>query len=146
MTEQDWQARWYIYRFFIDQERPPTFEELASHFGIAPVEARDIFYRLNAAHAVLLDGDRVRMAHPLSAVPTDYRVQVEHRRYWANCAWDSLGIAAMLNADADIEAQLPLSGEIIHCRVRHGTLEAAPGYLVHFSLPVRNWYDDLVHT
>ena len=54
-------------------------------------------------------GDAVLMAHPLSAVETDYRVIVDGVALYANCAWDSLGIPAMLGRDADIEARHPLS-------------------------------------
>ena len=74
------------------------------------------------------------MANPLSAVPTPYRVYVDGRRLWANCAWDSLGIPAMLHADARIEAVSALSRDVMTYAIGAGTLQAAAG-VVHFPLP-----------
>jgi hypothetical protein len=110
-------------------------------------DARRAYGRLHAQHALYLDTgtDRVRMANPLAALPTAYAVHVEGRLLWANCAWDSLGIPAMLHADARIEAVLPASRETMTYAIVSGALQAAPG-VVHFALPFRRWYDDLIHT
>ena len=86
------------------------------------------------------------MANPFSAVPTDYRVFVGERAHYANCAWDLLGIPAMLGADARIEARHPLTGERLEYAVEAGELRAAPDWLVHFAKPFRHWYDDIVDT
>ncbi len=117
------------------------------HFGISDEEARQAYHRLHDHHTILLEpgADTVRMAWPLSAFPTDYRVTVNGRRLWANCAWDSLGIPAMLHTDATIEAKYALSGEPVSYRVESGSL-VAPDSIVHFSLPFRQWYDDVIHT
>ena len=85
------------------------------------------------------------MAWPLSAIPTPYRVQILGRNLFANCAWDSLGIPAMLHADARIEATLPVSRERVTYAIENGELYADKAF-VHFALPFRRWYDDLVNT
>jgi hypothetical protein len=85
------------------------------------------------------------MANPLSAVPTPYRVLVNGRWLWANCAWDSLGIPAMPHADAQVEAVFAHTGEATGFAIESSQLKAA-GSLVHFALPFRRWYDDLIHT
>ncbi len=85
------------------------------------------------------------MANPLSAVPTPYRVYVNGHRLWANCAWDSLGIPAMLHTDARIEATFTPSGDAATYAITAGRLNAACG-VVHFPLPFRQWYDNLIHT
>jgi hypothetical protein len=85
------------------------------------------------------------MANPLSAVATGFRVHVNGKCLWANCAWDSLGIPAMLHADATIEASLKPSGERVTYAVEGGTLHA-PYALIHFPLPFARWYDDLIDT
>jgi hypothetical protein len=51
----------------------------------------------------------------------------------------------MLHADARIEAVIPTSGETMAYAIVSGALQAAPGG-VHFALPFRRWYDDLIHT
>lgn len=147
LSEQDWQVRWYVYNFFVEQARPPTSSEVAEHFGLNAEEAAAIMERLHQRHLFLLDRDtrEVRIANPLSAVPTGFRVHAGGRTYWANCAWDALGIPAMLGSNATIEATIPNVDEPYRYEVRDEAL-AAPDFLVHFPLPVRQWYDDLVHT
>jgi hypothetical protein len=145
--ERDWQIRLHIYAVFVEQGCPPSCAETARHFGIAEHEARAAYHRLHAAHALFLEPgtDNIRIANPLSAIPTDYRVTVNGRMRYANCAWDSLGIPAMLHADAVIDAEDTLTGEPVRYRVERGRLHADGG-LVHFPLPFRRWYDDLIHT
>jgi hypothetical protein len=146
-SERDWDIRLHIYRVFVEQGRPPTCAETAGHFGIADDEARAAYHRLHDAHALFLEPgtDDIRIANPLSAVPTAYQVHVNDRMLYANCAWDSLGIPAMLRADAVIDATDTLSGDPVRYRVEAGRL-IADGGLVHFPLPFRRWYDDLIHT
>lgn len=147
LTEQDWHIRQFVYEFFIEHERPPRVQESAEHNALPLEQARESYQRLHEHHALVLERDtnNIRMAFPLSAVPTPFRVTIGTKRYWANCAWDSLGIPAMVKQDAIIEAQIPPSLERINYGVRHGSLEGPPA-VIHFALPVRQWYDDLVHT
>jgi hypothetical protein len=84
------------------------------------------------------------MANPFSAVPTAFRVQANGRAYWANCAWDALGIPAALDADARIEARCP-AGEPIGIAVTDGQVRGE-GAVAHFAVPFRQWYDDLIAT
>lgn len=147
LSEQDWHIRLAVYHYFVDYGRPPAYDEMAQQMGIAPEEARRAYRRLHEQHALFLEpgGETIRMANPLSAVPTPYRVYADGRQLWANCAWDSLGIPAMLHVDARIEAVLAHSGQTATYAVERGTLRA-DGEAVHFPLPFRRWYDDLVHT
>ena len=151
LVAQDWQIRWYVYNFFIERERPPTASEVAHTFSMSLDAAQASMERLDARHLFVLDKETraVRIANPLSAVPTGFRVHAAGRTYWANCAWDALGIPAMLGSDARIEATItsatPGQDEPIAYQVRDGEL-LVPDLLVHFSLPLRHWYDDIVHT
>jgi hypothetical protein len=147
LIDQDWQIRLAIYRFFVEHQRPPSVEEAATTLGLDAAIVRSAYHRLHRGHAILLDPgtDNVRMANPLSAVPTPYRVEINGRSLYANCAWDSLGIPAMLASDARIEAS---SGgdEPLRYAIENGQLQADDRFVVHFPLPFRVWYDDLVHT
>jgi hypothetical protein len=84
------------------------------------------------------------MAHPFSGVATPFRVTVAERKYWANCAWDALGIPAALHVDAQIDAETG-NYQSLQINVVSGRLQGWDG-VVHFPLPFRRWYDDLVHT
>jgi len=147
LTEQDWQIRHRIFHFFVTNARPPTIDDIAGEMNLVPEEVRMSFRRLHEAHTIFLEPgtDRLRMAAPLSAVPTRFQVEIGARRYWANCAWDSLGIPAMLKQDARIEAKVPPMDETVRYAIHNGQLEA-PEFLVHIALPVRRWYDSLIDT
>ena len=149
MIEQlDWDIRHYVYHVFARTGLPPDAHAIAQHFGMTSNSARDSLRRLHDAHALFLrpGSDDVLMANPLSAIETDYRVSVGDRALYANCAWDSLGIPAMLQEDAHISARRPLDGELITFEIHAGKLVEGPKSFVHFAKPFRHWYDDLIDT
>ena len=148
MGETDWEIRLFVYESLIANGTAPSLKTIAERSNISPPDARAALQRLHDAHALVLKagGDEILMAHPLSAVPTDYRVTVGDMALYANCAWDSLGIPAMLDCDAHIEARHPLTGEVMRYMVEDKTLQNASGRFVHFAHPFRHWYDDIVDT
>ena len=77
-------------------------------------------------------------------MPTAFRVEAGDRAYWANCAWDALGIPAALHADARIEAPLGTASRS-GSRIEAELVQSRDG-VVHFPLPFRRWYDDLIET
>lgn len=148
-----WQTRAAIYEHFADTGRPPAVEEAAEILKLTVAEVSALYHELHDCHALFLqpgsDPPAVLMANPFSAVETGFRVWANRRGYWANCAWDSFGIAAALGADAQIEAKLPSSGETIRLAVVDGSVvgsDEAPDAAVHILLPFAHWYDDLVYT
>lgn len=150
LSDRDWQIRLAIYRFFVDHARPPAPAEIAASLGLDETEARATYQRLHDAHAfVLRPGTTdILMANPLSAVATSFVVVANGRRLYANCAWDSVGIPAMLDADAEIEGVYTNAEQRLdpaRYAIVAGDLRGDDG-LVHFPLPFRRWYDDLVHT
>ena len=84
------------------------------------------------------------LAHPFSALPTPFQVHVETHAYYANCAWDMLGIPAALHADAQIEATYSDTNEVARLSVVDDRIDGDGA--VYFSLPFRQWYDDLIDT
>lgn len=150
LSERDWQLRLHIYRFLVEHSRPPTTGESAGVFGMTERDVHEAFQRLHDAHTLFLEPGTtdVRMANPLSAVATPYHVTVNGRTLFANCAWDSLGVPAMLHADATIEAVYTGpdgSQSPAHYAIEDGALRGDDG-VVHFPLPFRRWYDNLIHT
>ena len=148
LTDSDWDIRLYIYESLAWSGSAPDVAALTVQFGISTSEAGLALRRLHDAHALVLraGSSDILMANPLSAVPTDYRVLIGDKALYANCAWDSLGIPAMLGADACIEARHPLTGDLIKYRVIDSQLQMGKERLVHFALPFRHWYDDIIDT
>ena len=143
-----WQVRAFVYAHFAETTRAPLAGHIAAHFRVTHSQAESALRALHDKHALFLEPGttRIRIANPFSAIPTDYKVDVRDRTYTANCAWDSFGIAAALHeTHADIHSICSQSGEPIHVHIRNGDVidHAA---IVHFQVPFKNWYDDLVHT
>ena len=141
-----WTVRNAVYAAILERTVPPTADETAAVLGVSSDDVRSAYERLNDRHALFLTPGThdVRMAHPFSGVPTEFRVEINGRAYWANCAWDVLGIPAALHADARIEAQIG-DGESIRFAVEAGRVQGWDG-VVHFPLPFRRWYDNLIET
>jgi hypothetical protein len=147
ITEFDLNIRYQIYRLFADQCRAPAYQEIAGLLHVAEAEVRDSFHRLHERHMIFLEpgAHTIRMANPFSAIPTGFRVRSGVKTWWANCAWDSMGIPAALNINAHIEAAYPAAQEIVQLQVTDGTVDGK-NHLVYFPLPFSRWYDDLVFT
>ena len=130
-----WAVRAAVYAHFAETGRAPS-----------AAQAGEAFAELHRRHALFLDEatGAIRMAHPFSAIPTDFVVHANGKQYWANCAWDALGIPAALGARAVVEMGYAGTGERAQLRVP----VAGPddGVRVHFLLPFARWYDDLVFT
>ena len=143
----DWEVRSFVHAYFVEHGLPPTAGRTAAEFGIETGAARAAYESLHKRHAHFLDPEtrEVRMAFPFSAVPTRFRVRANDRSYWANCAWDMLGVPAALHSDAEIEAEYAENGSPARLSVENGRLRGDGG-VVHFPLPLRHWYDDLVFT
>jgi Alkylmercury lyase len=87
----------------------------------------------------------IRMANPFSAVPTAYRVQAAGRWWYANCAWDALGICAALQVDGRIEASCPDCGDAIALEVRDQRPDDERLWF-HCLVPAAHWWDDIIFT
>ncbi|MGE5249329.1 MAG: organomercurial lyase [Bacteroidota bacterium] len=149
-----WEVRAFIYAWFADRTQPPRAEDTAQHFGLAPEQAGALYRELHERHAIFLEPGTlsIRMAFPFSGVPTDFRVRANGKTYYANCAWDMLGIPAALHSEAAIHAVCAESGEPLGLEVRQDRVAVlAPTgggsqVKIHFAVPFSRWYDDLVHT
>ena len=142
-----WDARHFIYAFWVEQEHPPAVQDTARALQIEIEPARALYEELNAHHALLLmPGTHIiRMANPFSGVPTGFRVRVGAKNYYANCAWDSFGIPAALHADARIQALCSHNQTPLYFQIENGSVRGDFA-VVYFRVPFAEWYDDLVFT
>ena len=173
-----WQIRYFVYHHFADTTLPPSVDVTAAHFDISIEEVSEYYKELHNRHAFFLEPETltIRMANPFSGIPTDFKVRANGKTYFANCAWDMLGIPAALHCDAVIEAVCTESNETVQLEIKNGqitvnnvTLSGASPHegslpptsetlrsqkplpqsdtlLIHFPLPFARWYDDLVFT
>ena len=104
----DSQVKVSVYRHFADTGEAPSTVDIAGRLGCTGAEVVDAFTRLRLQRVLLLeaDGETIRMAPPFSGVPTPHRVESVGRTYFANCAWDALGIPAALHREAVVYSEL----------------------------------------
>ena len=112
----------------------PSIEAVAEKVGATPADIKQAYARLRASQLLLLEGDGVtiRMAPPFSGVPTQHRVTVDGIEYYANCAWDALGIPAALHRPGVVRSRCEQSLEPLASPGRPGW---AGALLVALSLP-----------
>ena len=141
------ELRLQIYRRWIATGHSPTVDELSAAMQQDVVPGLD---QLAEAHTIVLEpvtkrGTRIiRMAHPFSGVPTAYRVRSSGISYWANCAWDCLGIAALLGRDTEAVARCADCGDRIDLSVHGGHVRDSA--VIHLVVPARRAWDDIVFT
>lgn len=142
-----WEIRAFVYQHFAETTQPPLVEETASRFDLTHEQAASAYKELHQRHGFFLEPGthNILMANPFSAVETAFKVYAGYKTYFANCAWDSLGIPAALHADAEIQAACAQSGETIRLTVSRQQVQDSDA-LVHFLIPFKNWYNDLTFT
>jgi hypothetical protein len=143
----DRDVRREVYAVTMDGGRPPLAAEVGGRLGVSAGEVRAAFERLAAGRVLVLQpgSGEVLMANPFSAVPTPFAVEAAGRLYFANCIWDALGVPAMLGSDGRILASCGCCGAGMPLAVENGALQPAGG-VVHFAVPARRWWEDIVFT
>jgi hypothetical protein len=127
-----------------------VLEEIMAKFTLSRAEASSALHGIEADHHILLvpGTQRILMANPYSAVTTPFRVKIGGKRYFANCAWDTVSMHVMLRADAEIASYCHHCGSPILLSLSHGERVSSnpPEPLIFLSVPVGKWYDNLINT
>ena len=151
MEPIDQAVRKFVFDYFLERTHAPVLEEIAPYLGLDLPTAMESLRRLEAGHHLkLLDGtSRILMAFPFSAIATPYRVTRSNgRRYFANCAWDSIAFHPMLAEPIQIDSFCSHCGEPVRFGVEHGRgvrmEDELP--LVQLRLPAAQWWNDITRT
>jgi len=139
-------VRRFVYRHFLDTAGAPDVDTIARSTRLDPDRIVAALRRLAELHAIVLApaSTSIWMAHPFSAVPTAYPVDVNGRTYWANCAWDAAGILSMVGGDGESRTRCADCGEELAIVVRNG--ELASDGVVHFAVPPRRFWENVAYT
>jgi hypothetical protein len=138
------QVRQHIYDHFIKTGRAPTMAQSAQTFSCTVADVEIAYRRLAEGRALVLqENGEILMAEPFSAVPTAFYVEVGRHAWWGNCIWDALGIPAMLKEDARVVAACGCCNTSMTVEIHNGELVHATG-LVHFAIPPKDWWEDVV--
>ena len=141
------QVKLAIYSAFAADGRAPAPDSIAAALNVSAEQVVAAFGRLRAERVLFLEGDgrTIRMAPPFSGVPTQHRTRVGGIEYFANCAWDALGIPAALQRPGTVLSRCEQSGAPLTLEVGLDG-PAACDWRFHSLVRASRWWDDLVFT
>ena len=139
--------RVFVYDGLVDRGTLPSIAAIADRFRVAPNDARRALAELHIGKTILVHPEtgEIWMAGPFSASETPYRITLGQRRWWANCAWDMFGVAALVGAAVRVDTHCTDCGEPIALVCDPARPPNEPG-VVHFLMPARRWYDNIGFT
>ncbi len=146
ISEGDLRVRHFIVSELAETGRAPMLEDVAMEMGMRMDALRATLQRLHDAHLLVLDGDgRLLMVLPFSNGEMGNRVNAGGTGFDVPSVFEALGILALLGRDGVATVQVPGEQGKFRVQLRNGQLQADEA-LVHFPLPPRQWWDDIVNT
>ncbi len=147
LSEFDILTRFLVNRFFVEHGHAPRTADLVQTLGCADKEVLASFQRLVENHKLVLypNSQDIWVAHPFSAIQTNYWVQAGERGWWGNCGFCSLGIAAMIKEDVTIKTCAGCEGESLIIEIEKGKIKSK-GCCMHVPLPISKWHDNIIYT
>jgi hypothetical protein len=145
--EFDTAVKLAIYRRFAETGRRPSPADVAAAVSSDVPAVLEAFSRLRGQRVLALeaDGASILMAPPFSGVPTQHVVTVGAFRYFANCAWDALGIPAALHQPGIVTSRCEQSREPLKLVIGLDGPEPCD-WLFHCLVPASQWWSDIVFT
>ena len=141
------QLHYTIIRHIIDNGFAPDANMLAVllHTDISEVEKA--LYALQDYHGVVLHPNepKVWVIHPFSLAPTNFLVRSQRGLWWGNCAWCSLGVAALLKENVTITTRLAAYDEQIIIHIINGEVQEKNLY-IHFPVAMKKAWDNVMYT
>lgn len=136
----------YVYASLIERAVVPSLDQIAGAVGGDRSSIARLIREAKIGKTLLLDDtDAIWMAGPFSARPTTYHVQTDDRKWFANCAWDALGIGPIVGAPVDVAMRCTDCGEALRFHLTPDSSKV-PDWIVHLLVPARHWYDDIGFT
>jgi hypothetical protein len=148
--------RVFVYDIIARRGRPPASTEIGAHFGITPDDARGAIADARLGKTLFPDPNtgEIAIAGPVAGSPTQYRVTANGVTWFANSAWDMLGVAAMFMTEVSIETRCADCGDPVKFLLDpisfpafsfpKGTVDQ--NLIIHFLMPARQWQDDIAAT
>jgi len=143
----DLQVKLAVYHHFAATGGRPSLDQTAERVAADAAAVLEAYRRLQAQRVLVLeaDGASIRMAPPFSGVVTQHVVDAGGVSYFANCAWDALGIPAALRKPATVHSRCEQSLQPLRLQVTAAGPEASD-WLFHCVAPAAHWWDDIVFT
>jgi len=125
----------------------PDVKTLAQLLDHTEKEVGESLYRLQEYHGVVLHPNeaKVWVIHPFALAPTNFYVQSKDKAWWGNCAWCSLGVAALIKTDCTITTTLGGETEQVKIHIENGEVQEKDFY-IHFPIPMKKAWDNVIYT
>lgn len=136
-----------IIKSIIEHGYAPELDELAQALNAPENEVAVGLRMLEAEHGVVLHPNQTKIwvIHPFSLAPTNFLVRCQDKEWWGNCAWCSLGVAALLNRDVTITTTLGANDKQTTLHIQDGQLVETDFY-VHFPIRMLQAWDNVIYT
>lgn len=136
-----------ILKFIIANGFAPNIDELSSLLDVTEADVVAALHALQDYHGVVLHPgtSRIWVIHPFALAPTNFVVRTADQEWWGNCAWCSLGVAALLKQDVTISTRLGADRAPVELHIRDGSL-VERDYVVHFPIPMTQAWDNVTYT
>jgi hypothetical protein len=143
----DLEVKLAVYRHFAETATRPSPEDVGEVVRASAAEVIGAYSRLRSQRVLVLeaDGASIRMAPPFSGVATQHVVVAGRLSYFANCAWDALGIPAALHQPTTVHSRCEQSREPLRLEVGLDGPERSD-WLFHCLVPAASWWEDIVFT
>ncbi len=131
-----------ILKHIIDKGFAPNPETLSSILNVDVADVEKGLYDLQDYHGVVLHPKKpeIWVIHPFSLAPTNFFIQSSKGIWWGNCAWCSLGVAALLKEDLTITTNLGAQDQqILNPAWEKWTMQEAKEIFSEFNLADRIW-------
>lgn len=147
MSPSGTQLHYAILSDIVAHGRAPSFTVLTRRFSLSADDLRATLRQLAEDHGIVLQprDDEIWVAHPFSLAPTNFLVRDDRRLWWGNCAWCSLGIAALVGGAVTITTTFGGEDRQVTIAVTDGVV-ADSDLVVHFPIPMGRVWDNVIYS
>jgi hypothetical protein len=143
------ELHYMILNHIIQKGFAPESQTIAAYFGINDLQVvKSKLIELENYHGVVLhpNKEQIWIIHPFSIAPTNFVIETDTNLYWGNCAWCSLGAAALLQPKrVTITTSIGAEAEQVKIEIKDGRVSPL-NLFVHFPVPITNAWDNVVYT
>jgi len=144
--------RYFVYQTFVKTGHAPLLEDFMQRYQVSRDAAKKIVEDLHQNHKILKIPNThcIMMSWPFSNIPTPHRAKIEGQdiTYYANCAWDIMGIHCALQKPVLAISSCHQTGKRITFQLDHGKVQNLDpsSVVIAFALPYEDWYHNLIET
>jgi hypothetical protein len=134
-----------IIKYIIQNGYAPDVKEIGNLLNEKENDVINGLYALQEYHGVVLHPNepKIWVIHPFSLAPTNFYIKTAKGEWWGNCAWCSLGVAALLNEDLTITTNVGAHDEQVKIHIVNGEIQEKDLF-IHFPISMKKAWDNVI--